>query len=251
MTPILPSPLVVQFAMRGEAAPLLTRGQFSPLRLQSPDDPYGFQLHTGKTQTGHTVLVAVAGVHPRDGVDSIGTLTSGILTHVLISRFQPRMIINAGTAGGFQSQGTQIGDVFLGGPHAVFHDRRVALPGNFPRFAEGHRPVLHDPELALRLGLKSGIVSTGDSLDCTPEDAKHLRRLNAAAKEMEAAAIAHVCERHGIPLVLLKSITDIVDHDHGEDPEASTESQFLRNYTLAVERLTDRLEKVIEHYSVG
>jgi len=243
------APLVVQFAMRGEAAPLLARGEFSPLEWQGSDSRYGFLLHSGRTHLGHEVLVAISGVHPRDQIDSIGTLTAALLTHSVITRYSPRLIINAGTAGGFQMQETKIGDVFLGDRHAVFHDRRVALPGNFPRFADGMRPVLHDPELATRLGLRSGVVSTGDSLDCTSEDMKHLIRHGASAKEMEAAAIAHVCEAQGVPLVLLKSITDIVDHTEGDAEHATTEAQFLRNYGLAVERLTDRLEQVIAHYS--
>ncbi len=241
-------PLVIQFAMRMEAAPLLAAGHFQPISLSVPDHRYGFLIHQGQTRLGNEVIVAIAGIHPRDQVDSIGTLSAGLLTHVLISQFQPRMIINAGTAGGFHARGGQVGDVYLGESPVVFHDRRVQLPGNFPRFSEGHRPVRHDLELRQALGLKAGVVSSGDSLDCTDEDMKHLLRLGASVKEMEAAAIATICEARAVPLVLLKSITDIVD-DHPQSEGLSTEEQFLKNYSFAVSSLIAKLESVIEWYS--
>jgi adenosylhomocysteine nucleosidase/5'-methylthioadenosine nucleosidase len=83
------------------------------------------------------------------------------------------------------------------------------------------------------------VVSTGDSLDCSPEDAARLALHQAAAKEMEAAAIAQVCASHPVKLVLLKAITDFVDH-----PEA-THTQFLRNYEGAVARLASGLEELV------
>ena len=60
---------------------------------------------------------------------------------------------------------------------------------------------------------------------------------------MEAAGIAWVCERHRVPLVLLKAITDLVDH------HTSTAEQFTQNYSLAVTRLESALRGVIEHYA--
>jgi 5'-methylthioadenosine/S-adenosylhomocysteine nucleosidase len=231
--------LAVQFAMALEAAPFLERGTFGP---PTHDATYGFHFHEGKTKQGVSLVVAVAGAHPRFGVDSIGTIPASLLTHSLLERFKPSRLINAGTAGGFESRGGKVGDVYLGADVAVFHDRRIPLPG-FEAMGRGHFPVECDRALAARLGLKVGIVSTGDSLDCTPEDLKHLTELQASVKEMEAAGIAWVCERHRVPLVLLKAITDIVDHP------ASTQSQFLENYGLAVARLAESLEALVAHHA--
>ena len=231
--------LALQFAMAGEAAPFLARGAFHPL---PPDGRYGFQFHEGHVG-GHRLVVAVAGAHRRFNVDSIGTIPASLLTHTVLERFKPTRLINAGTAGGFESRGGQVGDVYLGGEVAVFHDRRIPLPGGFEAMGRGHFPLDCDHALAAKLGLKVGIVSTGDSLDCTPEDLRRLTELEASVKEMEAAGIAWVCEHHGLPLVLVKSITDIVDHP------ASTQSQFLENYGLAVRRLAEVLVQVVAHYS--
>jgi 5'-methylthioadenosine nucleosidase len=227
--------IALQFAMAGEAAPFLARGSFQPL---PPDAVYGFQFHEGRGPHGQALIVAVAGAHPRFNVDSIGTIPAALLAHAVISRFQPTRVINAGTAGGFEARGGRVGDVYLGAEVAVFHDRRIPLPG-LEAMGRGHFPVACDRALAAKLGLKVGIVSTGDSLDCTPEDLAHLTALEASVKEMEAAGIAWVCERHGVPLTLLKAITDIVDHP------ASTQTQFLENYSLAVTRLAAALEAVV------
>lgn len=219
--------------MRGEAAPFLARFDFEQL----PDDPvFGFQFYRRDE-----VLVATAGTHRRFGVDAIGSISAALLTRTILQRFEPQRVINAGTAGGFEARGGAIGDVYLGAEAAVFHDRRIPLPG-FEAMGHGHFPVECDRELAARLGLKVGVVSTGDSLDCSPEDLARLVAHGACVKEMEAAAIAWVCELHRVPLVLLKAITDLVDHHE------ATAAQFLENYEFAVRRLTDELERVLTHY---
>ncbi len=225
--------LAIQFAMAGEADAFISRGTFTRLPSKAP---YDFHFY----QDGE-LIVAVAGAHPRFKVDSIGSVAAALLTHELIVRFAPKRLINAGTAGGFASRGGQVGDVYLGADVAVFHDRRIQLEG-FDAMGRGHYPIESDAALAAKHGLKLGIVSSGDSLDCTAEDMRHLTALGASVKEMEAASIAWVCERHRVPLVLVKAITDIVDH-----PEA-TESQFAKNYPRVVARLADALEQVVAHY---
>lgn len=222
--------LAIQFAMRGEAEPFLRRGAFGPVSLESP---YGFRFYRRGA-----VLVGVAGEHPRFKVDAIGSVPAALLAHALIEGFQPERLINAGTAGGFLSAGAQIGDVYLGAEAAVFHNRRIPLPG-FEAMGHGHFPVECDRALAASLGLKVGTVSTGDSLDCSPEDTRRLAALGASVKEMEAAAIAYVCEHHRVPLVLLKAITDFVDH------ETPTGTQFAQNYARAVDTLATKLEALV------
>ncbi len=226
--------LAIQFAMAGEAAPFLAGGDFRRLER---DPVYGFEFHEAPG-----LVVAVAGTHPRFNVDSIGTVPAALLAHTVLTRFKVTRLINAGTAGGFESRGGVVGDVYLGAEAVVFHDRRVPL-GGFEAMGRGHFPVECDVGLAKSLALKTGVVSTGDSLDCTEEDAKHLRALGASVKEMEAAGIAWVCERHRVPLVLLKALTDIVDHP------TSTAAQFVENYALAVTNLATKLNGVVAHYS--
>jgi len=225
--------LAVQFAMAAEAEAFTSRRAFTRLPTKSP---YDFQYF----QDGD-LIVAVAGAHPRFKVDSIGSVAAALLTHELVERFSLSRLINAGTGGGFAARGGAIGDVYLGADVTVFHDRRIQLAG-FDKMGRGHFPVESDAGLAARHGLKLGIVSSGDSLDCTAEDMRHLLELGASVKDMEAASIAWVCERRGVPLVLVKAITDLVDL-----PEA-TASQFEKNYPGAVKNLAEAVEHVVAHY---
>ncbi len=228
--------LAIQFAMEGEARAFLVGGAFKPIASRAPFD---FQLFADPSRE---LIVGYPGAHPRFKVDAIGTVAAALLTHQLLEQFKPRKLINAGTAGGFAARGGAIGDVYLG-TLAVFHDRRIALEG-FEVMGRGHFSVEHDEALAAKYGLKRGVVSTGDSLDCTPEDLRRMTELDASVKEMEAASIAWVCERHGVPLVLVKAITDLVDcHE-------TTESQFLKNYPVAVARLATVLNQVVSYDAV-
>ena len=43
------------------------------------------------------------------------------------------------------------------------------------------------------VGAQEGVVSSGNSLDCSPEDMSQLHANEAAVKEMEAAGISWVC----------------------------------------------------------
>eukprot|EP00955_Chlamydomonas_euryale_P083324 363838-Chlamydomonas_euryale.AAC.4 len=61
------------------------------------------------------------------------------------------------------------------------------------------------------LGFKAGVISSGNSLDYTDKDMAIMLEHGVAVKEMEAAAIAWVCDLYHKPLLCVKAVTDIVD----------------------------------------
>ncbi len=69
----------------------------------------------------------LVGKDSEHSVDNVGTVPAALSTYLACQRFQPDLIISVGTAGGFQSQGAAIGDVFLG-TSTVNHDRRIPIP---------------------------------------------------------------------------------------------------------------------------
>merc|ERR1712187_498336 len=85
-----------------------------------------------------------------------------------------------------------------------------------------------------------GVVSTSDTLDCTPMDRALLRSEGAVVKDMEAAAVGWVCQQFGVPFIAVKAITDIVD---GGKP---TQEEFYANLHSASEALQDKLTLVLE-----
>lgn len=88
-------------------------------------------------------------------------------------------------------------------------------------------------------GFQEGVVSTGNSLDCTKECMAIMKEHDASVKEMEAAAVAEVCRMYDVPFAAVKSITDIVDGEH------ATEVEFVQNLGKAVDRLKDALFELL------
>jgi hypothetical protein len=74
-------------------------------------------------------------------------------------------------------------------------------------------------------------VSSGNSLNCGPEDRATLDASGACLKEMEAAAIAYVAHLFGVPLLAVKAVTDIVDGD-----KVSGEQRCCARLFLCVQR---------------
>ena len=87
------------------------------------------------------------------------------------------------------------------------------------------------PALAAAVGLKSGIVTTGNSLDATDVDLAAMAANGAAVKEMEAAGAVWAAHLFGVPMLALKAVTDIVD---GDKPAAE---EFLANLAAATTAL--------------
>jgi nucleoside phosphorylase len=152
---------------------------------------------------------------------------------------RPDLVISAGTAGGWARHGTQVGDVFVSRDRFVFHDRRIDLPG-FEQYGVGSYPSVDASHLARALRLEQGIVSTGNSLDESLDDSRAIIASGAQVKDMEAASIAWMAETLGVPMLAIKSITDLVD---GPTP---TSEQFVANFARASQRLRDTLIEVLE-----
>jgi nucleoside phosphorylase len=95
-------------------------------------------------------------------------------------------------------------------------------------------------ELAEKLALETGKVTTGSSLDLQPCDEVIIEREGGELKDMEGAAVAFVCSLTGVPVMLVKSVTDLCDDS------APTLEAFLKNLHLASKRLAEVNRKAVE-----
>ena len=185
------------------------------------------------------VVVATCGADSTHGVDSVGTVNAALCAYEILKTHEPDVLINAGTAGGFREKGAAIGDVFLV-DEVKYHDRRIPIP-TFTKYGVGAIRTAETPNMRKTLKyLKRGVCSTGNSLDATEVDREMMSRNDASVKEMEAAAVAKVCEMFDVPFVCVKAITDIVDGPH------AAEKEFLENLAMAGKRLQETVPKVLE-----
>lgn len=252
--------------MESEAQPFVEHlGLVKDEDLFEPHLP--FVAYSG-TRQGAKVTVITNGKDSvyQTGVDNVGTVPASLATYLALHKLKDSvdLLINAGTAGGFQRKGASIGDVFL--TTAVsHHDRRIAIPG-YTAYGIGRIDSRHsddenkeateaaestkttsssktviDPQgLAELLQYKTGVISTGNSLDKTEECDKHMLANDASLKDMEAAAIAWSCALLQKPFLGVKVVTDIVD---GTIP---THEEFMANLATAAQSLQTALPQVLD-----
>eukprot|EP00656_Telonema_subtile_P019758 TRINITY_DN20964_c0_g1_i1.p1 TRINITY_DN20964_c0_g1~~TRINITY_DN20964_c0_g1_i1.p1 ORF type:complete len:259 (-),score=40.90 TRINITY_DN20964_c0_g1_i1:259-1035(-) len=200
--------IVVLVAMKEEAAPFLAKHNMQPMLEPPWPSSMPMRAYTGQVN-GCELILVWAGTDTRYAVNNVGTTASAVSAYASIIGFKPDIIISAGTAGGFRSSGGQIADVYIS-TKCVFHARRIPAVGLYEEYGYGHYRSPPLGRLVAKLSLKQGVVSTSDSLDCSPVDLELMASEGAAVKEMEAASIAWVCLQASVPFVAVKSITDIV-----------------------------------------
>ncbi|XP_062233791.1 5'-methylthioadenosine/S-adenosylhomocysteine nucleosidase-like [Phragmites australis] len=236
------SKVLIVIAMQTEAMPLVTKLKLVEAAAGEsmfPKCAPWIRYH-GNYKGLHIDLVW-PGKDPALGVDSVGTVSAALVTYASIQTFKPDLIINAGTAGGFKAKGASIGDVFLASDVA-FHDRRIPIPV-FDMYGVGARKTLATPNILKELNLKVGKLSTGDSLDMSPQDEAAILRNDATIKDMEGAAVAYVADMFSTPAIFVKAVTDIVD---GEKPTAE---EFLQNLVAVTAALDQAVTKVVDFIS--
>ncbi|ONM03226.1 hypothetical protein Zm00014a_031618 [Zea mays] len=229
-------------AMQTEAMPLVHKFKLVEAPAHESTFPKGapWVRYHGNYKGLHIDLV-LPGKDAVLGVDSVGTVSAALLTSFSIQTLKPDLIINAGTAGGFKAKGASIGDVFLASD-VSFHDRRIPIPV-FDMYGIGARKTSAVPNILKELNLKIGKLSTGDSLDMSPQDEKVILSNDATVKDMEGAAVAYVADMFSTPAIFVKAVTDIVD---GEKP---TSEEFLQNLIAVTAALDLAVTKVVDFIS--
>ena len=233
--------IAILYAMEAEGTPLAER-----LNLNDPVElHHGLPARVREGQVGEVnVFLVFNGRDPDHGVDRIGLEHAAVTTWALLEKMKPQLLVNAGTCGGFLSRGATIGTTYLAGDDYLIHDHRIPLPG-FHALGVSRIPARRYRAIEERLGLSTGPISSGSSLDATEAERRFFEKEGVVAKDMEAAAIARVAADLHIPLMTMKAVTDLVDH-----PEPA-EDAFLRNLQSTTMKLTDHMEQLVRWIGEG
>lgn len=223
-------------AMQAEAQPFID--EYKMTEVPAFFAPYPFRLYQ-TIVAGCRLSVALNG--QQHGTDLVGCEAAAITTISVLQQLKPDLIVNSGTCGAFKADGAHIADVYIG--HSVmFHDRRVPGDDAWGTQALGNYNVWpNSARLAEALGFKTGKVTTGSSLDMQPVDEQIIRENGGQLKDMEAAAIAFVCSLADVPVLLVKSVTDLCDG--GE----KTYDEFRRNFHAASQSLREANRRIISY----
>jgi adenosylhomocysteine nucleosidase len=167
-----------------------------------------------------TRIVAV-----RSGVGKVG---AAVATTLLLDHLAPAAVLFSGTAGAVDAD-LEPGDVVIG-TGVGYHDYGSVTADGFVRTStRDHVSGKIDPaffpagpdllaaarraaEAMKGMRIREGLIVTGDAFMTNPARRNELRReLNAVAIEMEGASVAQVCMRFGVPVIVIRSITDRAD----------------------------------------
>ncbi|MRX27985.1 hypothetical protein [Kangiella sp. HZ709] len=229
--------ILIYIAMQSEAQPIIDELNFEETSILNPALP--MKTYTG-VSSKHSYFLVTGGKSSMYGVDNVGTEPAAVGLQAALQFFDADLVINAGTAGGWQSKGAQIADVYLGKSPVRYHDHRIPIP-TFEAYGKGSYPCIETAELAQLLNLKRGYISTSNSLDFNTDCSRLMEENKADCKEMEAAALAWICHLYAKPFLPIKAITDFVDHEH------PTAEQFQENLAKTCLALKDAFVKILNN----
>ncbi|MFC4411047.1 5'-methylthioadenosine/S-adenosylhomocysteine nucleosidase [Chungangia koreensis] len=195
---------------------------------------------TTGTYLGHEIILLKSG---------IGKVNAAMSTTLLLNQFKPEVVLNIGSAGGFD-ESLEVGSVVIS-DEVRHHDVDVTIfgyemgqvPQLPPAFKADERLISLAKETVEEMDEHTygvGLIATGDSFMNDPDRVEKVRLQFPAMKasEMEAAAVAQVCHQFGIPFVVIRALSDIA----GKESNISFD-EFL---PLAAKHSTEIVLKVIE-----
>ena len=164
-------------------------------------------------------------------MSGIGKVNAAATATEMILRDRPDCIINSGCAGSLKAD-VEVLDVVIGA-QCAYQDVWCGEP-NLPGQVEGEPQRFDaDPGLLAAAGkleptggkLHSGLICTGDQFFISLDEDRRILSLypDGLASDMESAAIAQVCRRHGVPFLSFRTISDI---HTGEDAQRKSYGNF-------------------------
>ena len=196
---------------------------------------------------GHAVVAVLSG---------IGKVAAAITATVLIEKFQVNRILFTGVAGGLASH-VKVGDVVVGN-ELLQHDMNAS-----PLFPQYEVPLLgcarfqtddvmtqcllESASLALpHAQVHTGLIISGDQFVSSASESQRLQSHipDALAVEMEGAALAQVCHAYGIPLAVVRTLSDRADDDAHTDFVKFVKTVASPNSAAIVSAFLKRLPKV-------
>lgn len=179
----------------------------------------------------------------------IGKVNAAMTTTILMQEFKPDLVLNIGSAGGFDEE-LEVGAVVIS-DEVRHHDVDATVfgyeLGQVPQMPAAYIANKELVELAVQavddIGEHQhavGLIATGDSFMSDPERVALVKQQFPAMKaaEMEAAAVAQVCFQYDTAFVVIRALSDIA----GKESSVSFE-EFL---PVAAKHSTEIVLRVIE-----
>ena len=179
----------------------------------------------------------------------VGKVNAAMSTTILLEKFNPDVVINTGSAGGFDEK-LNVGAIVISN-EVRHHDCDVTAFGYEIGQMAGMPAAYKSDEKLMKIAQEAvaevgehdfavGLVCSGDVFMADPERVAVVREQFPTMKacEMEAAAVAQVCFQFNTPFVVIRALSDIA----GKQSNVSFD-EFL---PVAAKHSTEIVLKAIE-----
>ncbi|MBD5329944.1 MAG: 5'-methylthioadenosine/adenosylhomocysteine nucleosidase [Bacteroides sp.] len=178
------------------------------------------------------------------GKCGIGKVNAALNTYRLIETLHPDIVINSGVAGGASSK-IGIGEVLIA-DRIAYHDvwcgpgTEIGAADGYPRFFLPAGQVI-DKCRESGMDCVYGLICSGDRFIHTAEEVAEIRSNfpDVLAVDMESAAIAHTCSLCGVPVLIVRVMSDTPG-------EGDNISQYENFWTDAPKKTFACVEKIVE-----
>jgi adenosylhomocysteine nucleosidase len=158
-------------------------------------------------------------------------------TQYAIDRWHPRVLVNLGTAGGFAPD-AKVGDIALVTKTTIY-DIYEAM-GDAAETIADYASAVDTSRWPARLAARvvPGPIVSGDRDLVPAEVAKLHATYHANVGDWESGSIAFVARKNGVPLIILREVTDVLDADH-PSPTTGDLAAWQKQTELAMATLLD------------
>jgi adenosylhomocysteine nucleosidase len=164
-----------------------------------------------------------------------GKVAAAASTQFVLDTFRPKYLINLGTCGGVEGRIRRFDIVAV--ERVIIYDVYEAMGDSSEAIAH-YMTDLHVPE-SLPLSIIRTTLYSGDR-DLTPVHLRELERtFQPRVVDWESGAIAWVARRNGIPVLILRGVTDLANMDKMEAQDNL--SLFQENASYVMRKLVQDL----------
>jgi adenosylhomocysteine nucleosidase len=181
-----------------------------------------------------------------------GKISAAATAQYVVDHFQPELIVNLGTCGGFEGR-IERGTIILVEKTIVYDiieqmsDSDEAIEHYSTKLDLSFLPrILPSPVLR-------GLLISADRDIVSSDIPSLIKKYNAVAADWESGAIAWVAQKNGVKCLILRGVTDLVSTEEGEaygdyDLFSQRTKEVMRNLFEQLPKWQDAIEKVQHGY---
>jgi S-ribosylhomocysteine lyase len=219
--------------------------------------PYQTFEHLGRTffynDNAIVVKSGIGEIYAASAVESLISLLDG--------KQKLELIINAGLCGSLHSGKYSVGDVLMV-KDIVHYDfdltgidnvKIAQYPGKSNEFFETDISYFDSIQKIYGDKIKLTRCATGDKFisDIKIQE-KLVKNFNADICDMESAGIVLTAQKHNIPAILIKTVSDVVSDDNSQDIYCSSTKNVTKNYIEVLKLIVEnKVERRIASFNVN